>query len=63
MDRGLRAQLSPNEEATLTQVMRGDAQGDLRSQDIKYLAALRLIELADGKWRLSLMGATRTANI
>jgi len=61
MDRGLRAQLSPNERSTLQLVsrMRQADQEPLRLQDLRQLSALRLIEHLDGGWKLTPMGRAR----
>jgi hypothetical protein len=63
MDRGLRAQLSPREEATLQQVSRyrTSEQKDFRLEDLRQLAALRLVEHQDGAWRVTAMGRARLA--
>ena len=60
-DRGLRAQLSPNEEATLRRIAEAeDSQQQLRAADIGHLVALRLIERRDGAWQLTPSGRLRT---
>jgi len=59
MTRGLRAQLSPNEENALRKIASGsDGQGILLSH-LTRLAALWLIESRNGKWELTDFGRTR----
>ncbi len=61
MDRGLRAQLSPNEELTLLQVSQPGGLKDeySRARELRQLVGLRLIELSKGTWRLTVMGEAR----
>ncbi|WP_428661210.1 hypothetical protein [Reyranella sp.] len=60
MDRGLRAQLSPNEETALRKIALGAMDRDYISlPHLEHLVALALIEARDGKWRLTQMGAAR----
>ena len=60
MDRGLRAQLSPNEEATLRQLsLSGLDEKRLRPSNVEHLVALRLIDRRDGAWRLTDIGILR----
>ena len=60
MDRGLRAQLSPNEEATLQRIASaGVSQDTLRPPDVTQLMALQLIEVRDGAWHLTAIGLQR----
>ncbi len=61
MDRGLRAQLSPNERATLKRIMSGSPQDDLRGPDVAQLVALQLVEGHNGGWRLTEVGRRRMA--
>ena len=61
MDRGLRAQLSPNEIATLKRITSGYDQDNLRGPDVAQLVVLRLIEGRNGVWHLTKMGLLRTA--
>lgn len=62
MDRGLRAQLSPNEENTLRRIAMGLSHKDeLNAQHVAHLAALQLIERPDGVWRLTALGRARNA--
>jgi hypothetical protein len=57
MDRGLRAQLSPNDESTLLQLsLSALDQDSLRASNLEYLVALRLVEARDGVLRLTPMG-------
>ena len=64
MDRGLRAQLSPNEIATLRQIaIYAAGHSDLRLADIQQLHVLLLIEMRDGSWRATKMGLRRLAII
>jgi hypothetical protein len=57
----LRAQLSPNELATLKRLASGDDQDHLGVPDLTQLVALRLIESRNGVWHLSKMGLMRLA--
>ncbi len=60
--RGLRAPLSPREEAALLRVARGDARPkDLASEHFRRLALLELIRETDGKLALTEMGRERVA--
>jgi len=60
MDRGLRAQLSPNEETALRKIALEAVDRDCISlPHLEQLVALALIEARDGKWRLTEMGAAR----
>ena len=62
MDRGLRAQLSPNEETALRKIAAGTVNHDqIQLAHLAQLAALELIEKRHGKWRLTEMGGARTA--
>lgn len=60
MDRGLRAQLSPNEETALRKIATGSDFDRIQLAHIEHLAALQLIEARDGKWQLTEFGAART---
>ena len=60
MDRGLRAQLSPNEESTLRRISGSPLdQQQLRPGDLGQLTALNLIELRMGAWHLTPLGEQR----
>jgi hypothetical protein len=60
MDRGLRAQLSPNEETALRKIAVGSMdRDDISPAHLKQLFALELIEARDGIWRLTERGAAR----
>ena len=62
MNRGLRAQLSPREEAALRRISQSDLpQISLRGLETEKLLALRLIEMRDGAWALTATGQRRTA--
>ena len=62
MDRGLRAQLSPNEESTLRQIFRDDpGRNRFRPSDVAKLCALQLIENRCGEWHVTEMGSRRLA--
>jgi hypothetical protein len=62
MNRGLRAQLSPNEESTLWRIARATpAQEQLRPTDVAQLVALQLVEIRNGVWCLTEMGSQRLA--
>ena len=61
MDRGLRAQLSPNEETALRKIAAGSDVGRIQLAYLEQLAALQLIEARDGKWQLTEFGEARTA--
>jgi hypothetical protein len=63
MDRGLRSQLSPNEESTLRLLsMVGHDQALMRLSDLARLKALRLIEVREGGlWALTEIGVQRLA--
>lgn len=64
MDRGLRAQLSPKEQATLRQISIAESQqDDLRPEDLQQLVLLKLIEREDGLWRLTEVGAQRVSTL
>ena len=64
MDRGLRSQLSPNEEITLRLLsIAGHDQDLLRLADLMQLRALRLTELHDGVWTLTEMGLQRLSKV
>ena len=64
MDRGLRSQLSPNEEITLRLLsIAGHDQDLLRLADLAQLHALRLTELCDGVWKLTEMGLQRLSKV
>jgi hypothetical protein len=64
MDRGLRAQLSPNDESTLLQLsLSGLDQNCLRESNVEHLVALRLIDARDGVWRLTAMGELRVKDL
>jgi len=63
MDRGLRAQLSPNEETTLRKIAAGMTNLDaIQMRHLVQLLALQLIEIRDGNWHLTAMGKVRTAS-
>ena len=59
MDRGLRAQLSPNEENALRKIAVG-VTDQILAVHLGRLAALQLIEERDGTWKLTAMGEERT---
>jgi len=60
MDRGLRAQLSPNEANALRKIAAGAIDQDqILAGHIVQLVALNLIEVRDGSWKLTAMGETR----
>jgi hypothetical protein len=60
MDRGIRAPLSPNEEATLRRVAQGIATRDeVRAADLAHLIHLLLVEEIDGRLTLSALGRQR----
>ena len=62
MDRGLRAQPSPNEESTLRQIAdTGLNQSHLRQADVQQLHTLDLIETREGAWCLTDIGMRRLA--
>jgi hypothetical protein len=64
MDRGLRAQLSPNEESTFRRIARaGLPQAQSRPEDTAQLAALQLIEIRDGTWYLTALGSERLETV
>lgn len=63
MDRGLRAHLSPNEESVFRRIAaEATDQDKFQPRHLAQLAALRLVELRDGKWRLTTMGSARNAS-
>ena len=60
MDRGLPAQLSPNEETALRKIAAGSTDQDqIRLTYLAQLAALQLIEARNGKWQLTVIGRAR----
>ncbi len=59
MDRGLRAQLSPNEENALRKIAVG-VTDQILAVHLGRLAALQLIEERDGTWKLTAIGELRT---
>ncbi|WP_428665075.1 hypothetical protein [Reyranella sp.] len=62
MDRGLRAQLSPNEETALRRIAAGAADQDfIALRYLEHLAALNLIEAREGAWQLTKYGEMRVA--
>lgn len=61
MNRSLRAQLSPNEEAALLKIAAGGDVDEIPLDHLKRLAALWLAESRDGKWELTEFGAMRVA--
>jgi hypothetical protein len=58
MDRGLRAQLSPNEETAVRKIAAGST-GNVQLDHLAQLAVLKLIEARDV--RMTPMGAARMA--
>jgi hypothetical protein len=63
-ERGLRAQLSPNDESTLLQLSLSVLDQDsLRASNLEHLIALRLVEARDGVLRLTPMGVLRVKNL
>ena len=60
MDRGLRAQLSPNEENALRKIAVG-VTDQILAIHLVQLVALQLIEARNGTWRLTEMGRARMA--
>jgi hypothetical protein len=62
LDRGLRAQLSPNEMTTLTRIASGERQDNLRARDLTLLYSLGLIESHDSVWCLTEIGRLRMTN-
>ncbi len=59
MDRGLRAQLSPNEENALRKIAVG-VTDQILAVHLGRLAALQLIEEREGTWKLTAIGEVRT---
>jgi len=60
MDRGLRAQLSPNEENALRKIGAGSAdQAQILVDHLLQLVALQLIEKREGSWKLTATGEMR----
>jgi hypothetical protein len=58
MDRGLRAQLSPNEENALRKIAAGETD-HIQLSHLAQLAALQLIEARDDSWQLTEIGRSR----
>jgi len=64
MDRGFKANLSPNEEVTLRRVSYGIASlEELRSQDLLRLVKLQLVTRLGGRLVLTKLGADRLAQL
>ncbi len=65
MDRGLRAQLSPNEESTLRRLpsLSGPEQTSLRPSILNKLSTLQLIEVSGGSWCLTRIGDLRVKRV
>ncbi len=59
MDRGLRAQLSPNEENALRKIAAG-VTDQIPAVHLVQLVSLQLIEARDGTWKLTAIGEART---
>lgn len=63
MDRGLRAQLSPNEDTALRKVAAGSDGDGIPLALLKQLSALGLIQSRDGRWELTDFGRIRMAPV